>query len=156
MQFDNRNNTLKLNIRRYLVLLIFASLLGVFIFTGALEHPFWGIGKTEGIVLVVVLYALYLVVTYFINYNYLYYSDEGSKIILRFVSLRPFNSKRNAIEIPKKYYNGYIIKKSLFNLKEEIIFSIHTQKGIAKYPPISITGLTVKQKNLLKRSLNQI
>lgn len=156
MQFDNRKNALKLNIRRYLVLLVFASTLAVLIFTNTLEKTFLGVGKTGAIVIVVSLYVIYLAVTYVINYNYIYYSDERDKIIIRFVSLRPFNSKRNAIEISKKNYHGYQIRKSLFNLKEEIIFSINTKKGIAKYPPISLTGLTINQKNLLKKSLNQI
>jgi hypothetical protein len=156
MQFDNRNNTLRLNIRRYVVLLIFASALGLLIFTNVLDKPFWGINKTGAIILVVLFYVIYLTVTYIINYNYIFYSDEGNKIVIRFVSLRPFNSKRNAIEIPKKDYYGYKIDQSFFNLKEELFISIQTKKGVAKYPPVSITGLTPKQKNTLKKSLNRI
>ncbi len=156
MQFDNRNNILRLNIRRYLVLLIFASILGLLIFTNVLENPLWGINKTGAIVIVVLFYIIYLILTYIINYNYFYYSDEGNKIVIRFVSLRPFNSRRNAIEISKKDYNGYKFNQSFFNFKEELVISVQTKKGVAKYPPVSITGLTPKQKNTLKKSLNQL
>ena len=71
------------------------------------------------------------------------------------MSLRPFDNKKQAIEIQKKDYNGYEIRKSFFNLKEDLILSVKTKKSIANYPPISITALSLKHKNLLISSLNQ-
>lgn len=155
MQFDNKNKVLKLNMRRYIVLLIFTTIIGLLIFTRLLDN-IWGITKTIALLIAIVAYLLYVLITYVINYQYIFYSDEGDKIILKYVSLRPFDNKRNAIEISKGNYYGYKIRKSFLNLKEEIIFLIQTPNGIAKYPPISIAALTPKQKKILINSINQL
>jgi hypothetical protein len=155
MQFDNKNKVLKLNMRRYVVLLIFTTIIGLLIFTRLLDN-IWGITKTIALLITIVAYLLYVLITYVINYQYIFYSDEGDKIILKYVSLRPFDNKRNAIEISKENYYGYKIRKSFLNLKEEINFLIQTPNGIAKYPPISIAALTPKQKKILINSINQL
>ncbi len=156
MQFDNKNKVLKLNMRRYIVLLFFTTIIGLLVFTRLLNNPVWVIDKTTAILITIVAYLIYIIITCIINYQYIFYSDEGAKIILKFVSLRPFDNKRNAIEISKGNYYGYKIHKSFLNLKEEIIFLVQTPNGVAKYPPVSIVALTPKQKKLLIYSVNQL
>ncbi|MFO7844892.1 MAG: hypothetical protein R6V16_13860 [Bacteroidales bacterium] len=156
MQFDNKNKVLKLNMRRYIVLLFFTMIIGLLVFTRLLINPVWGIDKTTAILITIVAYLIYIMITYMKNYLYILYSDQGDRITLKFVSLRPFDNKRNAIEIPKKDYHGYKTEKSFFNLKEEITLLINSPKGVAKYPPISITALSSKQKKMLFHSLNQL
>lgn len=155
MQFDNKHKVLKLNMRRYIVLLFFTTIIGLLIFTRLLDNV-WGISKTIALLITIIAYLIYVLITYVINYQYIFYSDEGSKIILKYVSLRPFDNKRNAIEISKENFYGYKIQKSFLNLKEEIIFLIQTPNGIAKYPPISIAALTAKQKKILINSITQL
>ncbi|MEE4198585.1 MAG: hypothetical protein V2I54_13180 [Bacteroidales bacterium] len=156
MQFDNKYKVLNLNKRRYIILLFFASVIGLLIFSNLFNEPVWGIDKTTAVIIAISLYMVYITIIYILNYHYIIYSDEGDKISLKFVSLRPFDNKRNVIEIPKKRYNGYKVSRSFFNLKEELILSIHTDKGAARYPPVSITALTPKQKKMLFNSLNQL
>ncbi|MDK2977436.1 MAG: hypothetical protein PWP52_150 [Bacteroidales bacterium] len=156
MQFDNKNKVLKLNMRRYIVLLLFTTIIVLLVFTRLLNNPVWVIDKTTAILITIVAYLIYIIITYIINYQYIFYSDEGDKIILKYVSLRPFNNKRNAIEIFKRNYSGYKICKSFLNLKEEIIFFVQTPNGVAKYPPISIAALTPKQKKILINSITQL
>jgi hypothetical protein len=155
MQFDNKNRVLKLNMRRYIVLLLFTTIIGLLIFTRLLDNIL-GITKTTALLITVVAYLIYVLITFIINYQYIFYSDVGDKIILKYVSLRPFDNKRKAIEISKENYYGYKIRKSFFNLKEEIILLIQTPNGIAKYPPISIAALTPKQKKILIHSIQKL
>ena len=89
------------------------------------------------------------------NYNYFLYNDEGDKLVFRFVSLRPFDNKRTAIEINKKDFAGFKIEKSLFNLKQDLVVRIRTKNGIANYPSISLTALPFKYRKLLENSLNK-
>ncbi len=156
MIFDNRNIVLKLNIRRYLVLLVFLILMGLMLLVGIIEEPFLGKSESFYVFMICTLYIIYIIISYMRDYKFFLYNDEGEKLIFRFVSLRPFDNKKRAIEIHKKDFKGYKITKSFFNLKEDLILIVKTKNGVANYAPISITALSLKHKNLLKNSLNQL
>jgi len=156
MILDNRNIVLILNIRRYLALLVFLVLMGLILLVDIIEKPFLGMSKSFYVLIICALYVVYVIISYMRDYKFFSYNDESEKLIFRFVSLRPFDNKKQAIEIQKKYFNGYKINKSVFNFKEDLILIVKTKSGVANYPPISITALSLKQKNLLKNSLNQL
>ena len=156
MNFDNRNIVLKLNIRRYLALLVFLIPMGLILLADIIENTFLGMSKSFYVLMICTLYIVYVIISYMRDYKFFSYNDEGEKLIFRFVSLRPFDNKKQAVEIKKKYFNGYKINKSVFNFKEDLIVTVKTKSGVANYPPISITALSLKHKNLLKNSLNQL
>ena len=155
MVFDNGKIVLKLNIRRYLSLLAYLAVIVVLVTSGLFEKPVLGISKTVYIISATSVYILYIVYAYFMNYNFFSFNDEGDKLVFRFVSLRPFDNEKRAIEIPKRDFIGFKIEKSFFNLKRDLIITIRTNKGIAKYPSISISALSEEQMNLLSHSLSQ-
>ena len=90
---------------------------------------------------------------YQMEYTYLYFSDNGKNLIFRFYSLRNFYGKPQTIEISKMSFVKYDMVTSFFNIKESLVLYQKTPKGIAKYPPISLTLLSKKQKTELKRAL---
>ncbi|MFC2151409.1 hypothetical protein ACFLSE_02695 [Bacteroidota bacterium] len=155
MIFDNRDNVMKLNIRRFLAILIYLTLMVLLAFSDVFRNTIIGLNKSVYIILVTLLYILYIVFAYVVNYNYFIYNDEGDKLVFRFVSLRPFDNKKQAIEIHKKDFKGYKFQKSFINFKEDLILMIKTKKGFANYPPISVSALSIKHKNMLIQSLNQ-
>ena len=104
MQFDNKNKVMKLSMRRYIILVLFTIIIGLLVFTRLLDKPVWGIDKTTAILIVVIAYLIYVMITYTKNYQYILYSDEGDKIMFKFVSLRPFDNKRNVIKNSSKKY----------------------------------------------------
>jgi hypothetical protein len=130
--------------------------MGLILLVGIIEKPFLGKDKSFYVILICAIYLLYILITYTLDYNFFSYNDKGNKLIFHFVSLRPFDNKKRAIEIYKKDFEGYKINKSFFNLKEDLILTVKTKRGVANYPPISITALSLKHKNLLKNSLNQV
>ena len=156
MVFDNRNIVMRLNMRRYLTLLAYLVLMGLFLLSGLFDKPVLGYDKATYVIVITAIYLTYIVFAFLLNYNYFSYNDEGNKLIFRFVSLRPFDNKKRVIEIHKKDFEEYKIDKSFFNLKEDLILTVKTKKGVANYPPISITALSLKHKDLLKNSLNQL
>ena len=104
--------------------------------------------------------TIIFVVTYIFvsirSYQFIYYSDEGDFIIFRYFKIIPTTLVHSSIEIKKNSLSKYELKKSFFNLREEIIFSQKTKRGIAKFPPVSIAILDQKQKEYLIKSLNKI
>jgi hypothetical protein len=90
------------------------------------------------------------------NYFYIYYNDESDKIVLRYFSPALFTSKKNSIEIYKKDFGGYELKSFFMRYRESLILFKNTSKGLAKYPPISITSLSEEERYSLLSSLNAL
>ena len=90
---------------------------------------------------------------YKMEYTYFYFSNNGNNLIFRFFSLRNFYGKPRTIEISKLSFVKYDILTSFFNKKDSLVLYQKTPKGVAKYPPISLTLLSKKQKTELKRAL---
>ena len=155
MHFDNRQTVLDLNKRKYLILLGYFTLIGIIFFSGLFDQPVLNLSKGTYVIAFTVLYSIYLIYTYIMNFNFFSFSDDGDKLVFKYVSMRPFDSEKKAIKINKTEFGGYEFEKSFFDLKEELILKIKTNKGLANYPPISISSLSVKQKKLLKAALNQ-
>ncbi|MFC2104218.1 hypothetical protein ACFLS4_02555 [Bacteroidota bacterium] len=146
---------MKLNIRRFLAILIYLALMVFLVFSDIFDDTILGFNKSIYVILITVFYLLYIVFAYVVNYNFFSFNDEGNKLVFRFVSLRPFDNKKQAIEIHKKDFKGYKLQKSFMNFKEDLILIIKTKKGIANYQPICISALSLKHKNMLIQSLNQ-
>jgi hypothetical protein len=89
----------------------------------------------------------------YIKTSFLFFSDEGSKIIIGFYPLRPLNPVKRSIEIPKNQFYKYAINKT--SLREEIIVYMISGAKISKYPPFSLKGLSKQQREKLLHALNQ-
>jgi hypothetical protein len=68
--------------------------------------------------------------------------------------MRIFSGKKSTIEIHKEDFVKFQINSSLFKMREYLIVYQKLKKGIAKYPPISITGLSKKDKAKLINQLS--
>ena len=151
MIFDNRDIILKLNKRRYILILVYVTLMIIFFFSGFFEEN----QKIILAILISVIYIIYNIVSYHINFSYFSFRDDQEFLMFRFISMRPFDSNKKAVKISKSDFAGFKFEKSFFGYKENLILSIKTKKGIANYPPISLSALSQKHKSMLKQSLNQ-
>ena len=100
-------------------------------------------------------YIIYYLLEYYLNYHYIYFTDEGKKLIFRFYSMRMFQGTKKAIEIPKDLFIKYDIKMSFFKIKTQLILYQKHQKEIIKYPPLNITLLNKDEKQNIFNSLNK-
>jgi hypothetical protein len=100
-----------------------------------------------------VFYIVYFWFQYRMAYTYFYFSNNGKNLVFRFYSLRFLYGKPKTIEIPKSSFANYDITTSFFNQKDSLVLSQKTKKGVAKYPPISLTLLGKNKKTELKRAL---
>lgn len=156
MVFDNRKIVLHLNKKRYIAILLYLVIMGFLLISDSFKKTILGYEKSLFVIVLTILYILYVVYTYIVNYNFFSYNDDGNKLIIRFVSLRPFDNKKRLIEVNKNDFAGYKIKSSLFNLKQDLVVKIRTKKGIANYPPISISALSHKHKIMFESSLKKL
>jgi len=154
MQFDNRQIIIKLKKRRYLSFIVYSVAMILLFFTEWFKRPVLGIDKSLFVISISVIYILYSIVTYILNYNFFSFSNDNDSYIFKFVSLRPFDSEKKTIILRKNSFRGIKIKESFFKLRKEIILFTETKNGVVSYPSISISALSKKNILLLKKILN--
>ncbi len=152
MVIDIKRTVIRIQLRRFVVVILFLIII-VFLLTGLVKEMLWGLSKYQWSMIVAALYLLNLIIDNLLEPYYIYYSDEGKKIILRYFSLGFFNRRKNSIEIPKDQFAGFQADKSLFGIKEKIILLQHVKNIDAKYPPVSLWALSKTEKHNLKESL---
>jgi len=155
MEIDNTKKSVRINQIKYISMILFVVLLIVLLTTRLVSDEFLGMNNYQWAVVVTLLFILVNIYEYLKDYNYIYFSDSGEKLLFRYVSLRPFHSKRYSIEIDKKNFRGYKLMKGSLGLSRKIMFYIKTPRGTAKYPPVSISALGADEFNQLKYALNK-
>jgi hypothetical protein len=153
MILNNKRRTINFQLRRFLILFLTATIIIVICYLNyfAYPDPFISRGKLIGII--VLLFLLYYLSGILRNYNFFYFTDNGTKLVFRYYSLRPMNKKQSAVEIEKLTFFDYKIEKIFFGfIKKLVLFQVIKDK-IAKYPSISISLLSKKEISQLENSL---
>jgi len=104
-----------------------------------------------------ILVGIWFILTFtpmFLSYQFVFFSDDGEKIILRYFNAGFISGKKNSVEIDKKSFSGYKIESSFFGLIQKIILFQKFKEGVAKYPPVYISALSREERAKVVRSLN--
>jgi hypothetical protein len=155
MKFDNEKAVFKLHFFKIFLAILIGSVIIVF-FTTSFDdriEELTGITKRAIILVMIAGYLFFYLYHLIIKTSFLFFSDEGSKIIIRFYPLRPLNPAKSSIEIPKNQFYKYAINKT--SLREEVILYMISGTKISKYPPFSLKGLSKQQREKLLHALNQ-
>ncbi len=155
MEIDITQKAIKVKLRKLFLTIIFVALLLV-VYIGDFVEPLFGINENYSALVVVLIYILIFLYFHILDLNYIYYTDENGKIILRYYSLRSITKGYKSIEIPKKEFVKFEIQKSFYDLKEYLILFQRMKKGVAKYPPVSISALNHDEREKLKQSLTDL
>jgi len=153
MKIINKRETYKIWLQKFIATVIFTPLVIVFSFSNYFDDPFLGLSRAWLILIVTILYLSVIVYHHLLNPYFISYSDQGDNIQIRYYPVRAFNQKKNSIIIPKDKFVKFEIIKSF--LGEKIILYQHFRKGTAKYPSISLSGLTKEDSSRLKSSLSR-
>jgi hypothetical protein len=136
--------------------LILIAILSFILFSDFYDNPILGKSREFYAIIISVLYVITNVYRFFLDLNFINYSDQEGKITLRYFSLRPFMQKHKSIEISKNSFIKYEIISKAAGLKKYLILYQRVQHKVAKYPPISITALSNDELNSILASLNSI
>jgi len=155
MTINNSRNVISIKLRQLIVTIFFISLFALLYATTLIPTPLLGLNRNEIGICLLVIYVLFIVYHFGLDLNYIIYSDEGPKIILRYYSIKIYSQKHHSVEIPKKDFQRYEIRKSFFWLKPQLILYLNMKKGIGRYPPVSLAALSRKQRRALTESLDR-
>jgi len=156
MIIDIKRTILKKTVGKFITLIVLAILLCLLLFIPFRNEFIKGVSNNLLAIFIATAYVIYIMYESFRNYNYMYFNDESDKIVLRYFAPNMFTTKKNSIEIPKREFSGYTIQSFFMGYREQIILKRRTSKGIASYPPVSITALTVDEKNNLLITLEKL
>ena len=135
--------------------IIIATVLILF-YVGHLFGGSWFKDYRIYLVLILSFVYLYLVLKpWILNYQFLFVSDEGEKLEIKYYNLGFFPGSHKSFAFPKKEFHKFEVTQSFFKRKEHIHIYRKVTRKIVKYPPLSLSGLKPIEKNklftLLKR-----
>ena len=155
MTFDNSKTIISFRIKLFVATVLFLVYLILTYVAKIIEFPLLGLSD---IIWTVILVALWLFIAFLpmlLNYQFVYFSDDGENIVFRYFNAGIAGGKNNSIEINKRTFSGYKTEKKLFGLDVSIILFQKVNTGIAKYPPVHISALNREQRAKVFKSLNQ-
>jgi len=156
MIIDNKKTTIGIKLKkRVLILLLLISVISFFALN-LFHHVFWGISGLEIVIILCGIIIVYHILSLVRDYHYFYFSDQGIKLVFRFYATSALFRKPASIEIKKDTFYKFQIEKELLGLKKYLILYQKTPKGVAKFPPISISLLNKVEELKLSDSLSKL
>ena len=154
MTLNNGKSVINLKITRRASIIIFLTFLILTYAAKIIKYPLLGMSQIAWTIMVMILFLLIILLPLFLNYQYIYYSDEGDIIIFRYYTTGFIPGNKNSVEINKKTFSGFTLEKKFFGLIQSITLFQRFKEGIAKYPPIHISALKRNDKIRILKSLN--
>jgi len=154
MTFDNSKTIINLRIGFFVATIILLAYLALAYVARLIKFPFLGMSDTVWTLILVGVWFLLTFMPMFLGYQYIFFSDDGEKIIFRYYTAGFVGGKKNSVEIDKKSFSGYSIENSLIGLIQKITLLQKFQEGVAKYPPIYISALSREERSKVFKSLN--
>lgn len=146
MIIDTKKTVIRVQLRRFLQLLVFCVVLLVLLF--ALKKPpyeYWGLTRYHWAMILVGVYGLSLLIENLLELNYIYFSDQEDRLVFRYFSMSMMNNKKHSVEIPKDKFRGYTILNDFYGLRKRIVLKQVLTKSEATYPPVSLSALSRKE-----------
>jgi hypothetical protein len=120
-----------------------------------IHYPLLGMSDTFWTLLLTGLYLAYAFMPMYLNYQYISFSDEGEKIVIRYFNAGIMKGRKNSIEIHKASFAGYRTEKKFFGLMKSIVLYQRMKEGIARYPRVYINVLTKDDQDKIYRALDR-
>ena len=115
-------------------------------FAKIIKFPFLGMSDTIWILILVGINLSIAFMPMILNYQYIFFSDEGEKIIFRYFTAGIVGGRKNSVEIDKRSFAGYKIETRFFGLIHSITILSAFKEGVAKYPPVYISALSAEER----------
>ncbi len=122
MTFDNSRTIISLRLKLFGATILFLTYIVLTYVAKLIKYPLLGLSDTAWTLILLALYAILVFFPMFLNYQYIYFSDDGENIILRYFSAGIVGGKKNSVEINKRTFSGYKAESKFFGLILSITF----------------------------------
>ena len=115
-----------------------------------LDYTGYGIGSVG-------LFSLWYLIFHVADFQFIEYSDENERILLRYFKAVSFGTKAyHSIEFPQQILQNAHFENSIFGKLSDITFIIRTKRGIAEYPSVSLSAVPFEDRKKMQESLFKI
>lgn len=155
MTFNNSKTIISQRIKLFVATVLFLAFIVLTYVAKIITYPLLGMSETTWTLILVATYLFILFYPTVLNYQYISYSDDGDKIIVRYFASGIMGGRKNSIEVGKKSLTGYRVDSKFFGLIQSLTLFQKLKEGVAKYPPVYISALNRDEKNKILASLNK-
>lgn len=145
MFYSNHNSIKILKLWLTITGLICLCIMGILIF---IQQFLYLLIFTGAFILSMLLIAI-------IDFQYIRISEEKKKLIIQYFSIFSVFRSYHSIEFPIEFLRKVSVLKSFFGLKWSLRLTVRIREGIADYPPVSLSGVPVKDRKQLIAQLKQ-
>jgi len=153
MTIDNSKTIIGLRIRLFAQTVLVIAWLIIVYFAKLINFPLLGLNESVWTFILLAIYFILAFYPMFLNYQYIFFSDDNDRIIIRYFMAGIVGGKKNSVEISKESFAGYKVEKRFFGLDRSIILFQQLREGVARYPPVHISVLTKKERAKILNSL---
>lgn len=154
MTFDNSKTIISMRITFFIATILVLAYVTLTYVAKLIRYPLLGMSDTIWTLILVIIWFFLTFIPMFLNYQFVFFSDDGEKIIFRYFTTGFVSGKKNSIEIDKRSFSGYKVKSGFFGLIQSITLYQKFNEGVAKYPPVYISALTREEKAKVIKSLS--
>lgn len=76
------------------------------------------------------------------NYYFIHFDDKGEELSVKYMHVHPFIGSKKSVVIPTRQFHKFEVQKKMGGLQPYLFLYQKTNRGIAKYPGICISGLS--------------
>ncbi len=103
------------------------------------------------------LFSLWYLYFHVADYNYIEFSDENNKILLRYYkTIRFGRGEYSSIEFPQNALQQAIFENSVFGKLTDVTLVVKTKRGPAEFPSVSLTAIPKTDRTAMKTALYNI
>lgn len=144
MTISNKQKTVRLRRIFFLISLVIA-LVTLVLFL--LDYTIYGIAMVG----VFALWFLYFQVA---DYQFIEFNDTNGKVLLRYYkAVRLGKTSFNSIEFPHPMLYSAHFENSIFGKMSDLTLVVKTRRGVAEYPSVSLTALSLNERRILQERL---
>jgi signal transduction histidine kinase len=154
MTFDNKRTIIGVRIKLFIGTVLFLVYVALAYAAQLIKFPLLGMNDTIWTLILVALYLIFVFWPMILNYQFVFFSDDGEKLIFRYFTSGIVGGKKNSVEINKRTFAGYKAESRFFGLIKSVVLFQKMEQGVAKYPQVYISALTKEQRSKLFLSLN--
>lgn len=155
MTFDNSKTIIGIRIKLFAATIVFLLYIVLTYVARLIKFPLLGISDTVWTIILAIGYLIVFFIPIYLGYQFIYFSDDDDRIILRYFNAGLAGGRKNSVEIKKNTFSGYKIESRFFGLVQTLFLYQKIGKRIAKYPPVYISALTREEKSKLVMALNR-
>ena len=147
MVIDNKTKVIKIR-RLFFMVSILIAVIALSLFL--LDYTVYGIVSVG-------VFALWFLYFQVVDYQYIRFSDENNKILVRFYKAVKFGKPEyRSIEFPQNILQNARFENSVFGEKSDLTLLVKTRRGMAEYPSVSLTALTLKERREIHAAINKV